>query len=570
MTLDYKYTQEEFSLKTFSPKLLYLFLLLLFLFVVSLVFSSIVFYQLNRTDERILTGRYEQALDTLWRLEVVPFVKGKVYERIGTAELLLNGKDSAEQHFIKSEESAGNEPVKFWQEILKLLWSKARYEEGLCYTEHIEKTLPDKKVLGFYKIGFLAGLNQLEQAQKELAKTGEIPEFAKELSMLKEEIDHRISTNQYTLVYDRENLSLVSHSLKGGIQIPYEPVQTLLRTPAGDYPERIKGENRQAMLTLDYRIQAAATKALEPYAGAIVLLDVEKGDILAAASSWKGKNSTHAPGTPLAMTMQYEPGSIIKMITLAGALENGSDPLALFPMKCEGSVKLSNNRILYCSKTHGEIKDVNVATAVSCNVAFARMGLDMKNADLISNLRKFGFDAQLSIQHFPMQLGKLKQSNIDDQYIGYLSIGLEYLTMTPIHAAMLGSAIANHGLAMTPRLLMHYRNLIGIPYSPTRPQPFRQFMNAQTAGVLTKAMEQVVLQSEGTGKRVAMAQLPVALKTGTAGEGGSGYNAILMGFAPVKKPKVAFAVVVEHSGKAEFEGARITRLFLESIQQYIQ
>ncbi len=64
--------------------------------------------------------------------------------------------------------------------------------------------------------------------------------------------------------------------------------------------------------------------------------------------------------------------------------------------------------------------------------------------------------------------------------------------------------------------------------------------------------------------------LPIAMKTGTAGDGATGYDAIIIGFAPVKNPKVAFSVVAEHSGKAEFEGARITKLFLESIQGYIQ
>ena len=55
----------------------------------------------------------------------------------------------------------------------------------------------------------------------------------------------------------------------------------------------------------------------------------------------------------------------------------------------------------------------------------------------------------------------------------------------------------------------------------------------------------------------------------TAGEGAGGYNATIIGFAPSKKTKIAFAIVAEHSGKAEFEAARITKLFLESIQGYI-
>jgi cell division protein FtsI/penicillin-binding protein 2 len=123
---------------------------------------------------------------------------------------------------------------------------------------------------------------------------------------------------------------------------------------------------------------------------------------------------------------------------------------------------------------------------------------------------------------------------------------------------------------MTPQLLLQDRNIIGLPYAPSVPVTFRKFMSPNTAAILTKAMEQVVLHPEGTGRRAAVAGLPIAMKTGTAGEGGNGYNAIIIGFAPAKNPRVAFSIFVEHSGKAEFEAARITKLFLESIQGYIQ
>ena len=94
-------------------------------------------------------------------------------------------------------------------------------------------------------------------------------------------------------------------------------------------------------------------------------------------------------------------------------------------------------------------------------------------------------------------------------------------------------------------------------------------MSEKTAVILTGAMKQVVEHSEGTGRRAVIEGFPFAMKTGTAGVGTTGYNAIMIGFGPLPKPKIAFAIFLEHAGKAEFEGARITRLFLESIQGYI-
>ena len=122
---------------------------------------------------------------------------------------------------------------------------------------------------------------------------------------------------------------------------------------------------------------------------------------------------------------------------------------------------------------------------------------------------------------------------------------------------------------MTPRLLLHYRNIIGIPYAAPADTPFGQFMSEKTAQVITEAMRQVVEHPEGTWHRAAIPRFPFAMKTGTAGEGGKGYNAMMIGFGPVPNPKIAFAIFLEHCGKAEFEGARITKLFLESIQGYI-
>jgi penicillin-binding protein A len=194
----------------------------------------------------------------------------------------------------------------------------------------------------------------------------------------------------------------------------------------------------------------------------------------------------------------------------------------------------------------------------------------MKPADVITNLRRFGFDAKLQSDYLPLPLGRIIDGDRNDRYVANLSIGLDNLKITPLHSAMIAAAIANEGVCLAPRLLLNYRNVVGLPYSPAQPKVFRTFMSKQTAQALSRAMEQVVLHPEGTGRRAAVPGLPIAMKTGTAGEGATGYDAILIGFVPVKKPKVAFAVVAEHSGKAEFEGARITKLFLESIQGYIQ
>ena len=536
------------------------FLLPVVLPLIILIVYAFGYFQIRHSDELIRSGQYVAALKPLHNWKSFPMLRGRVYETIGTAELLSHGKNSAEFYFRNTK----SKPVSIWPEVLKKLWESARYEDGLFYSDHLRKRIQNDNVLLFYKAGFLAGTNQLGAAQKELTAAGHVPELSKEAAILKSEIERRLSTGQYTFAFDRQNFPLVSKSLQGTLKISYDLFRPVFNNPSGEYLARLNHPNRQVTLTLDYRIQNAARKALEKYAGAIVLLDVQKGDILAAASNAKSSE------TAVATHVMYEPGSIIKMITLAGALESHSHPEKLFPLQWDGAVKLSDNQAFYCWKAHGQVKDANVATAVSCNVAFARIGLAMKPADLLSNLRRFGFDAKLQSDYLPLQLGKITEGKMNDRDVANLSIGLENLKITPLHSAMIAAAIANDGVCMEPRLLLNYRNVVGLPYSPAQPKVFRTFISIQTAHALSRAMEQVVVHPEGTGRRAAVPGLPIAMKTGTAGEGATGYDAILIGFAPVKKPKVAFAVVVEHSGKAEFEGARITKLFLESIQGYIQ
>ncbi|HSE42394.1 MAG TPA: penicillin-binding transpeptidase domain-containing protein, partial [Acidobacteriota bacterium] len=240
----------------------------------------------------------------------------------------------------------------------------------------------------------------------------------------------------------------------------------------------------------------------------------------------------------------------------------------IVPFRCDGNIALDGNKMLYCWKEHGELKDMNQASAVSCNVAFARLGLSMKPADLINNLKQFGFDSKLPGM-LPVELGTIKQGSMNERYISDLSIGLENLEITPLHAAMIAAAIANQGTCMTPRLVSGYRNIIGLPFGTLPSTEFRRFMSEKTSHIVTEAMLEVVKNADGTGRRASLPSFPIAMKTGTAGGGNEGYNAIVIGFGPVPNPKIAFAVFLEHAGKAEFEGARITRLFLESIQGYI-
>lgn len=569
MPTNYKYVKKE-GAKRKKRRIRILGPFLLFLSLVLLTYG-LFFFLTRKTDELILVGQYRQAIDTLDHWKWLPLANASVYEEIGTAELLTKGGAKAEVFFRKSSSKLFFKPIPIWKEVLKILWAQGRYADGLFYTNHIQAEVAGDQIFHFYRAGFLAGENKLNEASKELKKAGNSPEYRNEISILRTEINQRLTTGHYTFLFDREKYPLVNISLEGKTEILYDQIAPIVTGPHGDYLEKLKTyQAKQFVLTIDQRIQNAALNALGKYAGAIVLLDVKTGNILAAASKLKGKGSEYTEPVSLALNRFYEPGSIIKLITLAGALEHGIDLNQIFPLECIGYLPLSGDKILYDWTVHGEVKDIYNATAVSCNIAFARIGLAMKPAIVLSNLKKFGFNSKLLETFLPLDLGYLTQGDGTDSYLSNLSIGLEFLEMTPLHAALLASAIGKQGVAMLPQLLLGTQNILGLSTSKQPPVEYQRFMTAKTAKILTEGMQQVLFHPEGTGRRARIENFPYALKTGTAGDREKGYDAILIGFAPLPEPKIAFSVFVEHSGKAELEGTRVTKQFLESIRNYVQ
>ncbi len=565
----YKYIDGEKVSKRRKSLRKFLFILPVLL-LLAVVLYGCYFLKTSGIEEKILIGNYDEASRALNHWKLLPFVNGRVYEALGTIQLLKQNAESAAPNFERAITKPFFRPLTIWPDILKILWANGRYHEGLYYAEHLQKKYGSDQKIHFYKAGFLAGDNQLADASRELQAAGNLPEFTPEIGLLKSVIEQRTTTEHYPFLIDRENLPVVNLTLKGNPIYLSDNIRPLLINSKYDVIDSLKKADpkNQTVLTIDSRIQNAAERALDKYAGAIVVLDVKNGGILAATSSLKGVGSNHPDGTSLAMTEGYEPGSIIKLITLAGILEHGVDLKKIVPYQCDGYLKLRDNKVLYCWDKHGLVKDINTATAVSCNVGFAKMGLLLKPADLIANLKQFGFNDRLNGM-MPVDLGKIKEGQVDDEYISKLSIGLDYLRITPLHAAMVASAIANNGECLTPRLISGYKNIVGLPFGILPTVEYRRFMSEKTAQVLTDAMLEVVKNPEGTGRRVLLPSFPIAMKTGTAGKGASGYDPVVIGFGPVPNPKIAFAVFLEHAGKAEFEGARITRLFLESIQGYI-
>ena len=185
-------------------------------------------------------------------------------------------------------------------------------------------------------------------------------------------------------------------------------------------------------------------------------------------------------------------------------------------------------------------------------------------------MKSAGFDGQTNTGVMQVPLGKLLDVPFNNFETAFLAIGLKHESINAFHLAMLASAMANRGVLTAPRLLRARRSLLGDVIATPPAQAPVQLGSRAAAETMIHAMQAVVTNPRGTGRRAPVAGLPMAMKTGTAGDRASGLEALIVAFAPVEQPRIAFAVIAEDAGPAEIAGAKIAHDFLETIRPRLQ
>jgi len=115
-----------------------------------------------------------------------------------------------------------------------------------------------------------------------------------------------------------------------------------------------------------------------------------------------------------------------------------------------------------------------------------------------------------------------------------LAVGLEWADVTPLHAALLASVVADDGRLPEPRLLLGRCGALGLADEPVPPPAGRAVIEPAVARRLRRAMEAVA--ESGTGAGIAPTGFPVAMKTGTAAQRRVGYHVNYIGFGPCPSP----------------------------------
>lgn len=312
--------------------------------------------------------------------------------------------------------------------------------------------------------------------------------------------------------------------------------------------------------TLDVKLQTVAHDALGTKKGAVIVMEPSTGNVRALISKpdydpgeivsrWAEFNSS-GESVLLNRAMQglYPPGSIFKTVTLLEYMREHSMNTASFAFTCEGKVSVGNSSIsCYHGKKHGEL-DLKGAFAKSCNSAFADMGRKLDVSAFQGLTKELLFDSELPLE-FPYSQSSFKLSEEDSEAIQMMTaIGQGDTLVTPMHMAMLTSAIANNGVLMVPRFLERTESYTGTLVEEYKKQTYGSLMTAEEALVLQEYMEAVV--EDGTATALSSDAYTAAGKTGTA-EYSSNKNqshAWFTGFVTGEKEALAVCVIVEGAG----------------------
>ena len=452
-------------------------------------------------------------------------------------------------------------------ELARRLFARERYAAFLSYDAASRETSESADV-PLYRAAALLATTRFADAQKAFASIDKAHVNAVRYAALQRTIAaHASGTVPY--VFDRNGgtIAVLRAHAAASVDDDFAP---LVSREAGELTIGAKlpqlGEHATIETTLDPFVQKAALKALGGFRGSLVAIDPRTNEILAIASS-RG----NGPLANLALEHQYEPGSVVKILTGLNAESGAVDVASLFPYTCKGFLEIDGRRFVdWVPAGHGVLHSIEDALAVSCNVFFADIGIRLGSYSLKRFMTAAGFDSTVNLGILQVPLGRTIGPVLNHFETASFAIGLEHESMNALHIAMLASLMANRGVLTTPRFLVQRRSILGDVVAAGPQQTSVRLSPPAAAEAIVHAMQAVVSDPKGTGRRALVPGISLAMKTGTAGERKGGLEAVILAFAPVESPKIAFGVIAEDAGPAEFAGAKIAHDFLEAMQDRLK
>lgn len=314
-------------------------------------------------------------------------------------------------------------------------------------------------------------------------------------------------------------------------------------------------------LSLDMRLQYLAYRELkavvdqhQAVAGSIILLDARSGEVLAMVNqpAFNPNNRSYLDLSRLrnrALVDVFEPGSVIKPLSVAVALQSGIFEADQLIDTQPGRMVLAG-KVIRDARNYGELTPEGIIVH-SSNVGVTRMSLELPETMLVNYYSELGFGRSTGTG-FPGEVSGVLPGGFGISQITRATLSYGYgLSMTLGQLAQAYMVLADHGR-------LHPLSLLKVSEPVTQ-----QVFDPEIVEKVLAMMEKVV-QPGGTGTRAAIKGYRVAGKTGTVhklgkidGYDSGEYLATFAGIAPVSDPRLVAVVVIDSPSGQEYFGGQV-------------
>lgn len=482
----------------------------------------------------------------LRKVELAPN-RGKIFDRNGEELAVSIGVDSiyATPYLVKNPEEAATHLSTVIGVDRAVVLEKLKHKSGFVY---LARKI-DKERSQAVKDLEIEGISTLEETKRfyPCSSLGsQVIGFAgtdnRGLAGVELSLNRILKGRPGQLIVEKDPLG---HSIPGGI---------LYRSPSTD--------GNSIFLTIDKAVQykaeaelKAAVEQSKARAGTVIVMDPRNGDILAMASYPRFDLNMFNKAKPeevrnRALTDVYEPGSTMKVVVAAAALEEKLvRPQSVFHLL--PTITVANKTIKEAHERPPVDYTFTEIISHSSNVGAVTLGLKLGKERLYKYIRSFGLTEETGID-FPGEVSGFMPSpqHWSGTTIATVPIG-QGVAVTALQMLKVMATVANNGVSVRPRLFSGAVDSYGKEISLAPGVSRKRVISAETARELQEILSEAV--SEGTGKNAQIPGYRVGGKTGTAQkprEGGSGYEpgryvASFVGFAPVEGPSIAAIVVID-------------------------
>jgi len=306
-------------------------------------------------------------------------------------------------------------------------------------------------------------------------------------------------------------------------------------------------------LTIDATIQFFAYKHLveaiktnKAKSGTVIILDNEKGEILAMANypSYNPNHPQREIQKNRALVDAYELGSVLKPIVLSKAFENNVIPVGQY---IDIPRRLSlGDKVIVDSKNHEKLTPKEIIM-VSSQIGASKIALELGYKELKKNYYDFGFTKPISVNFPSSAFGYMNiKENVVDKELASLGYGYG-ITISPFQIASAYSVFANKGTFKDFKLLKNQE------------VTSRQIISSETAKHILDSLNMVT--KDGTGKAANIKGFSEGGKTGTvhktkrgSGYADDSYRASFIGIAPLSTESLTIFVSIDDPGLNSYSG----------------